>query len=71
MITPIGLLHIDDICERKHDLLVSTKDISEISRVARLEAIEVCMNRFAEWFGYNYQNQSYYKQLEQLKKGSK
>ena len=70
MITPINSMTIEQITERQNDLLVSSEDIKEISRVAKVETIELCMNRFAEWFGYNYQNQSYYKQLEQLKKGS-
>lgn len=41
MITPINSMTIEQITERKHDLLVSDKDIHEISRVARLETIEV------------------------------
>ena len=33
----------------------------------RNNTIDECINLFADWFGYNYQNQGYYRLLNQLK----
>lgn len=48
MITPIGTLNINQIAERKDDLLVSVDDIKELARNERNSAI--C--EFAERFIY-------------------
>lgn len=39
MITPIGAMSINHICERTGDLLVSADDVQEIARKARERAI--------------------------------
>ena len=40
MITPIGTLNINQICERKDDLLVSSEDIKALARNERNKAID-------------------------------
>ena len=40
MITPIRTLTIDQICERKNDLLISIDDIKELARSERAKAID-------------------------------
>lgn len=40
MITPIGTLNINQICERKVDLLVSVEDVKELARNERDKAID-------------------------------
>ena len=42
MITPIRALTIQQICERKNDLLMSDDDIKELARNARNKAIDEC-----------------------------
>lgn len=37
----------------------------EEEKEIRNKAIEECINDFADWFGYNYQNQGYYRLLKQ------
>lgn len=52
MITPIGTLNINQICERKEDLLVSSEDIKALAKNERSKAIdeftEEAMKRFTE-----------------------
>lgn len=33
----------------------------------RNQTIDECLNLFADWFGYNYENQGYYRLLRQMK----
>lgn len=40
MITPIGTLNINQIAERKDDLLVSVEDVKELARNERNKAID-------------------------------
>lgn len=35
--------------------------------IIKNNTIDECINLFADWFGYNYQNQGYYRLLKQLK----
>lgn len=44
MITPIGTLNINQIAERKDDLLMSSKDIEELAKNVREKVID----KFAE-----------------------
>lgn len=37
----------------------------------RNKAIDDCLSAFADWYGYNYENQGYYKLLKQMKKNNK
>ena len=45
MITPIGTLNINQIAERKDDLLVSSEDIKALARNVRNTAIDEFTNR--------------------------
>lgn len=45
MITPIGTLNINQICERKNDLLVSTDDVKALARNERNKAIDDFVER--------------------------
>lgn len=40
MITPIRTMKINDICQRKDDLLMSADDIEEIAKNVRAKAID-------------------------------
>ena len=40
MITPIRTMKINDICQRKDDLLMSADDIEEIAKNVRTKAID-------------------------------
>lgn len=44
MITPIRVLTIEQICERKYDLLISDEDIKEMARNVRNKAIDDVFN---------------------------
>ena len=48
MITPIRTLTINDICERRDDLLVSTEDIKTVARNERNEICEAIVKRCHE-----------------------
>lgn len=52
MITPIGTLNINQICERKNDLLVSVEDVKELARNERNKAIDEFVNLVNECSGY-------------------
>lgn len=39
----------------------------EENKQIRNQAIDDCINAFANWFGYNYENQGYYRLLKQMK----
>ena len=43
------------------------KLLDEELKEIRNETIDECIKLFADWFGYNYQNQGYYRLLKQLK----
>ena len=53
MITPIGTLNINQIAERKDDLLVSSEDIKALARNVRNTAIdkfvESALRKFTEY----------------------
>ena len=46
---------------------INQKNKRESDIEIKNNTIDECMNLFADWFGYNYQNQGYYKLLKQLK----
>lgn len=48
MITPIRTMTVDQICERKDDLLVSADDIKELARNERNKAISEFAERLKE-----------------------
>jgi hypothetical protein len=48
MITPIRTLTINDICERRDDLLVSTEDIKSVAQNERNEIYEIIVKRCRE-----------------------
>lgn len=50
MITPIGTITINQICERTGDLLVSADDVQEIARKARERAIREFAERMIDYF---------------------
>ena len=49
MITPIKTLTINQICERKDDLLVSNEDIKKLSKYSREQAIDEFRERIKTW----------------------
>lgn len=52
MITPIGTLNINQIAERKDDLLVSSDDIKALARNERNKAIDEFVNLVNQCSGY-------------------
>lgn len=52
MITPIGILNINQIAERKDDLLVSSDDIKALAMNERNKAIDEFVNLVNECSGY-------------------
>ena len=52
MITPIGTLNINQIAERKDDLLVSSDDIKALARNERNKTIDEFVNLVNECSGY-------------------
>lgn len=53
MITPIGTLNINQIVERKDDLLVSDADIKEMARNVRNKAIDETIEKMKNWLYEN------------------
>ena len=49
MITPIRTLTIEQICERKDDLLVSNEDIKKLSKHVKEQAIDEFKERIKVW----------------------
>ena len=39
----------------------------EEDKETRNKIIDDCINAFADWYGYDYQNQGYYRLLKQMK----
>lgn len=39
--------------------------INEEAKEIRKQAIDECISAFADWFGYDYENQGYYRLLKQ------
>lgn len=54
MITPIGTLNINQIAERKNDLLVSDADIKEIAKNVRNKAIDEFAERLKQRVSRHY-----------------
>jgi hypothetical protein len=50
MITPIGTLNINQIAERKNDLLVSVEDIKELAKNERNKAIDEFAEKLTRTF---------------------
>ena len=49
MITPIGTLNINQIAERKDDLLVSSEDIKAVAKNERNKAIDETIEKMKDW----------------------
>lgn len=68
MITPIRTMKINDICQRKDDLLMSADDIEEIAKNVRAKAIDEFAHQFKEnlnqEFPSNYESTRPYFSLE-------
>lgn len=56
MITPIGTMTINQICERTGDLLVSADDVQEIAKKARERAIKEFAERMKDSLIHNYRH---------------
>lgn len=71
MITPIGTLNINQICERKDDLLVSSEDIKALARNERNKAIDEFVKRLYK-IGKNreFDWEDIYRLADQLKGGA-
>ena len=71
MITPIGTLNINQIAERKDDLLVSSEDIKALARNERNKAIDEFVKRLYK-IGENreFDWEDIYRLADQLKGGA-
>ena len=71
MITPIGTLNINQIAERKDDLLVSSDDIKELARNERNKVIDEFiseLHKIGEHREFDWED--IYKLADQLKGGA-
>ena len=71
MITPIGTLNINQICERKDDLLVSVEDVKELARNERNKAIDEFIKRLYKIGEYReFDWEDIYRLADQMKGGA-
>lgn len=71
MITPIGTLNINQICERKNDLLVSVEDVKELARNERNKAIDEFVKRLYKIGEYReFDWEDIYRLADQMKGGA-
>ena len=70
MITPIGTLNINQIAERKDDLLVSVEDVKELARNERNKAIDEFIKRLYKIGEYReFDWEDIYRLADQMKGG--
>lgn len=70
MITPIGTLNINQIAERKDDLLVSSEDIKAVAKNERNKAIDEFIKRLYKIGEYReFDWEDIYRLADQMKGG--
>ena len=71
MITPIGTLNINQIAERKDDLLVSSEDIKAVAKNERNKAIDEFIKRLYKIGEYReFDWEDIYRLADQMKGGA-
>ena len=56
MVTPIRTMTIEQICERKDDLLIGSDDVRDLARNERNKAIDEFVEKLEDSLAHNYRH---------------
>lgn len=68
MITPLGVMHVDELSKRHNDLVVSSEDLKAVAKRERVEGFMKCYNTVMEHMQKTAYDADLFDTIEQLRK---